>query len=125
MLRTTTLLIVTVLVGGPSSSFACELWCDSPAGGDHRRAVGCHDASQSGPQGPRIAPYVVDCDPATAIAPFVNEARQTEVRKLAAARLAFLQLGSIGPRHDDVAAGWWVFDVQQLRPSSSRDVLRV
>ena len=125
MIRITTLLIVMAIAGTPVGSAACELWCNSPAGGDHHRAVGCHDASQSGPQGPRIAPYVIDCDPAIAIAPFVNEARQTESRMLAAARLAFFQPGTIGSDYDDVPTGWCVFNVQPPRPYSSRDVLRV
>lgn len=45
MLRITPALIVTILLGGPGVSLACELWCVSPAGEGHHTARGCHDPS--------------------------------------------------------------------------------
>ena len=124
MLRTA-LLIVLVVAGNPVGSLACELWCNSPAGADHHRAVGCHDASQSGPKGQQIAPYVAGCHDAAAIGPFVAEVRQAESAPVGTATAARFDTSSIGPDNDETAAGWCVFDVQPPRPSSSRAVLRV
>jgi hypothetical protein len=127
MIRSTTLLIVMVIAGTPLGSAACELWCHSPAGGDHHRAVGCHDASQSGPKGQQIAPIApsaAGCHDAAAITPFVTEARQTESRSIAAAPVAFFDASSIGPDNDETTTGWGNAQPPP-RPSSSRPVLRV
>ena len=124
MLRTT-LLIVLVMAGSPVSSLACELWCSSPAGDDHHRAVGCHDASQSGATGQQIAPYVAGCHDAAAIAPFIAEVRQAESAPIATVQAAVFDTSSIAPDNDQTAAGWRVFDVQPPRQPSSRPVLRV
>jgi hypothetical protein len=123
MLRTV-MLIVLVMAGSPVASLACELWCDSPAGGDHHRAVGCHDASQSGLKGQRIAPYVAGCPDAAVIAPFVAEVRQAESAPVAAVATALFDASLIAPDNDETAAGWCVFNVQPPRPPSSRPVLR-
>ena len=105
MLRTTTLLIVTILAGGPVGSLGCELWCASPAAEDHHRSVGCHDAA--------------------AFTPFVTEARRTESAPVSATPVALVDSVSIGPAIDETTAGWCLFNVQPPRPPSSRDVLRV
>jgi hypothetical protein len=123
MLRTV-MLIVLVMAGSPVASLACELWCDSPAGGDHHRAVGCHDASQSGLKGQQIAPYVAGCLDAAAIAPFVAEVRQAESASVATVATALFDASLIAPDNDETAAGWCVFNVQPPRPPSSRPVLR-
>jgi hypothetical protein len=119
------LLIVLVVAGSPAGSLACELWCNSPAGDDHHRAVGCHDASQSGPNGQQIAPYVADCYDAAALTPFVAEVRQAESAPFGTATATLFDTSSIAPDNDATAAGWWVVDVQPPRPPSSRPVLRV
>lgn len=119
MLRTA-LLIVLVMAGSPIGALACELWCISPAGGDHHRAVGCHDAS--GSTGPQVAPTAATCH-AAAIAPFVAEARHAESAPLGTATAALAD--TIAPHNDKTAAGWRVFDVGPPRPRSSRAVLRV
>ena len=124
MLRTTTLLIVTILAGGPVGSLGCELWCASPAAADHHRSVGCHDASPTVPPGPQIAAKV-GCHDAAAITPFVTEARQTESTPVTAAAVPLFDSNSIGPDNDQTVAGWCVFDVQPARPPSSHDILRV
>jgi len=124
MLRTA-LLIVLVMAGSPVGSLACELWCNSPAGEERHRVVGCHDASRSGPTGQQIAPSVAGCHDAAAIAPFVAEARPVESAPLRTAAVALFDASSIGPDNDETAAGWCVFDVQPPRPPSSRAVLRV
>lgn len=123
MLRTATLLIVTILAGGPVGSLGCELWCTSPAAEDHHRSVGCHDASLTSPPGPQIA-STAGCHDAAAITPFVTEARQTESASIATPPALFESV-SIGRGHDKTAAGWCVFDVQPPRPPSSRGILRV
>ena len=123
MLRTA-LLIVLVMAGNPIGSLACELWCNSPAGADHHRAVGCHDASQSGSTGQQIA-HVDGCHDAAAIAPFVAEVRQAESAPVATAAAALFDTSSITPDNDETAAGWCVFNAQPPRPPSSRAVLRV
>ena len=124
MLRTA-LLIVLVMAGSPVGSLVCELWCNSPAGEDHHRAVGCHDASQSGSTGQQIAPYVAGCHDAAAIAPFVAEVRQAESAPVGTVTAALFDTSSIVPDNDETAAGWCVFDVQPPRPPSARAVLRV
>ena len=125
MLRTA-LLIALVMAGSPVGSLACELWCNSPAGKAHHRAVGCHDASHSRPAGQQIAPSVAGCHDAAAIRPFVTEPRQAESRSIAAAPVAFFDATSIGPDNDETTIGWGVFNAQPPpRPSSSRPVLRV
>ena len=125
MLRTA-LLIVLVVAGSPIGSLACELWCNSPAGEEHHRAVGCHDASKSRPTGQQIAPSVAGCHDAAALRPFVTEPRQADSRSIAAAPVAFLDATSIGPDNDETTRGWGVFNAQPPpRPSSSRPVLRV
>ncbi len=123
MLRTA-LLIVLVMAGSPVGSLVCELWCNGPAGADHHRVVGCHDASQSGPNGQQIAPSVAGCHDAAAIAPFVAVVRQAESAPVGTAAAAF-DTSSIGPDNDETAAGWCLFNVQPPRPPSSRAVLRV
>jgi hypothetical protein len=122
MLRTA-LLIVLVMAGSPVGSLACELWCNSPAGEDHHRAVGCHDASA--PKGPQVVPYLAGCHDAAAIAPFVAEVRQAESAPAGTATAALFDTRSIAPDDGEAAAGWCVFDVQPARPPSSRAVLRV
>jgi hypothetical protein len=124
MLRTA-LLIVLVMAGSPVGSLACELWCNSPAGKEHHRAVGCHDASQSRPTGQQIAPSVAGCHDAAAIEPFVAEMRQAESAPVATVTAAFFDTRSIVPDNDETAAGWCVFDVQPPHLPSSRAVLRV
>src|SRR5687767_14965199 len=76
MIRTATLLIVTMLTGGPVGSLACELWCSSPAAEDHHRSVGCHGVSQTSPPEPQFA-STAGCHDAAALGPFVTAARQT------------------------------------------------
>jgi hypothetical protein len=95
MLRTA-LLIVLVTAGTPAGSLACELWCNSPGGDDHHRAVGCHDASQSGHNAREVASCVADCGDAAAMTPFVAEVRQTESRSAAGAPAASFDSGSMG-----------------------------
>jgi hypothetical protein len=124
MLRTTTLLIVTILAGGPVGSLGCELWCASPAAEDHHRSVGCHDASHTLPPGPQLASNAA-CHDAAAFTPFVTEARRTESAPVAATPVALVDSVSIGPAIDETTAGWCLFNVQPPRPPSSRDVLRV
>lgn len=124
MLRTA-LLIVLVVAGSPVGALACELWCNSPAGADHHRAVGCHDASQSGPKEQEIGPYVAGCHDAAAIAPFVAEVRRAESAPVGTVTAALVGTSSIGPDNDETAAGWCVFDVQPARQPSARAVLRV
>ena len=125
MLRASTLLIVLVLAGGPVGALACELWCNSPAGEHHHRAVGCHGAFQSVSEAQQIAPYATGCLDAAAVAPFVTEARPTESRSIAAAPVAFFDASSIGPDHDGTTTGWCVCSAPPPRPPSSRLVLRV
>jgi len=103
MLRTAPLLIVMILAWGPVGSLGCELWCASPVADGHHRSVGCHDA--------------------TAIRPFVTEARQTT--PIAGAPVALFDSRSMNRDNDQTTAGWCVFDIQPPRPSSSRAVLRV
>jgi hypothetical protein len=129
MLRTA-LLIALVIAGSPVGSLACELWCKSPANEEHHRAVGCHDASQSGPQNQQIAPYVAGCHHSAGITPFVIEARPTESRSIAsapvaAAPAAFFDACSIGPDRHETTTGWCAFNAERPRPSSSHLVLRV
>ena len=124
MLRTATLLIVTILAGGPVGSLGCELWCASPGAADHHRSVGCHDASRPSPPGPQIA-STVGCHDAAATTPFVTEPRQTESTLVVAAPVALFDSSAIGPDTDETTAGWCVFNVQPPRQSSSRAVLRV
>jgi len=123
MLRTTTLLIVTVLAGGPASSLACELWCSSAAAEDHHRAVGCHDASQNVPTGQQVR-STTGCHAAATTTPFVTEARQTDSANVAGP-LAHVDSSSIGPDSDETTAGRCVFNVQPRRPTSARTLLRV
>jgi hypothetical protein len=104
MLRTTTLLIVMMLLGNPGGALACERWCTSPAAEGHHRAVGCHSA--------------------TVITPFVIEARQTESASVAPLPLVLFAFRAIG-LDDEVAAGWRIFNVQPPRPGSSGAVLRI
>ena len=124
MLRTATLLIVTILAGGPVGSIGCELWCTSPAAEGHHRSVGCHHAFQALPPGQQIA-SAAGCHDAAASTPFVTEARQTESAQVAAAPLAVFDSSSAGPDNDETAAGWRVFTAPPSRPPSSRAVLRV
>lgn len=124
MLRTA-LLIVLVMAGTPAGSLACELWCNSPAGDDHHRAVGCHDASQSGPNDQQIASHAAGCHDAAGIAPFVAEVRRAESAPIATATGSIVDMRSITPDHDETAAGWCVFDVQPRRSPASHAVLRV
>ena len=122
----TALLLVLVVAGSPVRSLACELWCNSPAGDDHHRAVGCHDASQPGPKGQQIAPYVAGCYDDAAIAPFVAEVRRhVESAPVGTTTARLFDTSSIAPDNDETAAGWCVCDVQPPRPPSSRPVLRV
>jgi hypothetical protein len=123
MLRTTTLLIVTVLAGGPVGSLGCELWCTSPAAAEHRRSVGCHDASHTLPPGPQIS-STIGCHAAAVTIPFVAEVRHAESAPVATVAAA-LDTRSIAPDNDETAAGWCVFNVQPPRPPSSRVLLRV
>ena len=124
MLRTA-LLIVLVVAGSPIGSLACALWCNTPAGADHHRAVGCHDASQSGPTGQQIAPYVAGCHDAAAMAPFVAEVRLAESAPVRTAAAALFDTGDLAPDTNETAAGWCVFDVQPPGRPSSRALLRV
>jgi len=124
MLRTA-LLIVLVMAGGPAGSLACELWCNSPAGEERHRAVGCHDASPFGPAGQQVAPYVAGCHDAAAIALFVAEVRQAESTRVGTVTAALFDTRSIAPDNDATAAGSYVFDVQPPRPPSSGLVLRI
>jgi hypothetical protein len=124
MLRTA-LLIVLVTAGNPVSSLACELWCNSPAGEDHHRAAGCHDASQFGLPGRQIAPYVAGCPDAAAVGSFVAEVRNAKSAPAAAAATALVGASLIAPDRDETAAGRAGVDVQPPRPPSSRLVLRV
>ena len=124
MLRTTTVLIVTILAGGPVGSLACELWCTSPAAADHHRSVGCHNASRTVPPGSQIA-STVGCHDAAATTPFVTETRQTESTPVAAASVALFDSHPIGPDNDETTAGWCFLNVHTARPPSSRPVLRV
>ena len=124
-MRRTALLIVLVMAGSPVGSLACELWCNTPSGDDHHRAVGCHDASPSGSAVQRIASYAGDCLDDIAITPFVTEARQTESRSIAAASVAFLDASSIDADHRGTTTGWCVFNGQPPRPPASRLVLRL
>jgi hypothetical protein len=123
MLRTTSLLIVMVLAGGPMGSLACELWCNSPAPDSHHRATGCHDASPASPIGQQIT-SAAGCHDAAGIAPFVAEVRQAESVCHTITPATVVELSAIG-LHDGSATGWWVFKVQPPRPPSSRAVLRV
>jgi hypothetical protein len=75
MFRTTTLLIVMGLAGGPTSSLLCELWCQPSAASNQYEAVGCHDAS-SGVAGSRHIAAVPDCSEAGPTAPFLTEAKR-------------------------------------------------
>jgi hypothetical protein len=124
MLRTTSLLIVMVLAGGPIGSLACELWCNSPAAGSHHAAIGCHDASSAPPADQQIT-SAAGCHDAADIAPFVTEVRHTESARHTTTPPAVFQFGSIGADHERIATGWWVFKAQPPRPPSSSDVLRV
>jgi len=124
MLHTATLLLVTILAGGPIGSLGCELWCTSPAAADHHRSVGCHDASGTVPPNPQIV-STAGCHDAVAITPFVTEAPRTESAPVAAASAALCDSNSIGPDNDETTARWCLFNVQPPRPPSSRDVLRV
>ena len=125
MLRTTTLLIVMVLAGGPSGSLACELWCTTAAADAHHRAVGCHDASAASATGQQIE-SAAGCHDAAVITSFVTEARQTESTSVAAAPLTLFRSASIDPDNDASTAGWCPFKVQPPRQSSPRTtVLRV
>jgi hypothetical protein len=123
MLRTA-LLIVLVMAGSPVGSLVCELWCNSPAGKEHHRSVGCHDASRTVFPGPQIASSV-GCHDAAATTPFVTQARQTESTPIATASVARFDSNSISTDNDQMTAGWCVFNVQPTRPPSSRPVLRV
>jgi hypothetical protein len=123
MLRTA-LLIVLVMAGSPVGSLVCELWCNSPAGEEHHRSVGCHDASGTLPPGSHIA-SAVGCHDTAATTPFVTEARQMESTPVATASVAPFDSSSIGTGNDQVTAGWSVFNVQPACPPSSRPVLRV
>lgn len=124
MLRTASL-IVLILAGSPVGSLACELWCNSPAGDHHHRAVGCHDASRSQRKGQQIAPYVAGCQDAAVIVPFVAEAQRVQSAPAAAAAAVRFDTGSIAPDNDKTAAGWCVINAQPPRPPSFRAVLRV
>jgi hypothetical protein len=124
MFRTTTLLIAMVLSGVPAASLVCELWCNSPAGDNHHRAVGCHDASDAAPSGQQIA-STADCHGVVAMTPFVTEVRQTESASGAVVSPAHFQSESIGPDTGGATAGRSSFSVQPSRPASSRAVLRV
>ena len=125
MLRTTTLLIVTILAGGPVGSLGCELWCTSPAAAEHHRSVGCHDASPTLPPAPQLT-STTGCHDAAALKPFVTEARRTESASVAATQVALVDSVSLGrPAIDGTMGGWSLFKVQSPRPPSSRDVLRV
>jgi hypothetical protein len=121
MLRTA-LLIVLVMAGSPVSSLACELWCGSPAGNGHHRAVGCHDPSESGSTGQQIAPGAAGCHDAVVVASFTAEVRQAESAPIAT---AVFDSRLIVSDNDERAAGWCVTNVQPPRPPSSRAVLRV
>ena len=120
----TALLIVLVMAGSPIGSLACELWCNSPAGADHHRAVGCHDASRTASPGPQVA-STAGCHDAAATTPFITEGRQTESTPVNAASVALFDSNSIGLDNDETTAGWRVFNVQPARPPSLRLVLRV
>ena len=124
MLRTTTLLIVMVLAGGPTRSLACELWCSSLAGANHQRAVGCDDASRNVPTDQQVR-SITRCHAAAANTPFVTEARQTKSALVAATPVALVDSSSIGPDSDETTAGRCVFNVQPRRPTSARTLLRV
>lgn len=123
MPRTTTLLIVMFLAGGPTSSLVCELWCGGAAAEDHYRTIGCHDAFTCAPEGQQIA-AVGGCHDAVAIAPFLTEALQTESGP-AVTEAAVLQLGSMIPDANGVSAAWRVFQVRPPRGSSLHTILRV
>jgi hypothetical protein len=125
MLRTTTLLIVTILAGGPVVSLGCELWCTSPAAAEHHRSVGCHDASPTVPSAPQFV-STTGCHDAAALTPFVTEARRTASASVAATPVALVDSVSLGrPAIDETTGGWCLFKVHPPRPPSSRPVLRV
>lgn len=124
MLRTSTLLIVIVLAGGPVGLLACDLWCTSPGADGHHSAVGCHHrTSQISFIDQQVTP-AVGCHDAADITPFLTEARQSESTSPAAVPLTSFDREGL-ERNDDVAQGWRVLALQPPRPSSSRPVLRV
>ena len=123
MLRTTTLLIVMVLTGGPTSSLVCELWCSAPAAADHHREVGCHDAFTSAPKSQQIG-AAGDCHDAVAVAPYVTEARAAQSES-AATQPAVPQLGSMAPDIARIAAGWGVLQVHPPGGPPPQTVLRI
>ena len=118
MLRTTTLLIVMVLTGGPTSSLVCELWCSAPAAEDHHRTIGCHDASTSAPKGQQIG-AAGGCHDAVAVAPYVTAARQAESGP------ATTQTSPMTPDLDGVPAAWSVFQAESPRGQSLHTILRI
>lgn len=126
MLRTTTLLIVMLLAGGPTGSLICESWCGTPAADAHHRAAGCHDAYQAAPKGQQLARYA-GCHDATGMAPFVAEARQTESghSEYVAAAVTFVQPRSTVHHSNGNAAVWSVFNGPSPHVPVSRPVLRV
>lgn len=124
MFRTSTLLIVMVLVVGPVASFACDLWCTTPAARAHHEAVGCHETRHNPPEHQQIASTGKCHDAAVGAPPFIPEARQTESAPAVPATLAFFDSSSLGA-DDEAALSWYVVSLQPPRPASSRAVLRV
>lgn len=117
MLRTTTLLLVMVLVGDPATALACEFSCSGPA---HHRTAGCHDASASAPDGPQVE-AVRGCHHAVAGAPFLTEAQQAKSRPAP----TVLQPGSMTPNIGPVPAGSSVFRAQPPRGPLVPILLRI
>ena len=124
MLRTT-LLIVLVMAGSPIDSLACELWCNGPAGADHHRVVGCHDASQAGPRGPQIAHDGASCHDAADMASLVAEVRRAESAPAVTAVATLVDTGALAPAADEMSGGGCVFDARTSRRPAPRAILRV
>jgi hypothetical protein len=123
MLRTTTLLIVLLLSGGPAGALACELWCLTGAAESHH-AAGCHDPSYGRPMGQQVA-STAGCHGAPELAPLISEVRLSQSQR-SAGPPALFQYGYVAAvKTSALVAGWSGLFVGPLRPSSFRAVLRV
>jgi hypothetical protein len=122
MLRATALLIVMVL-GGPTSSFLCELQCADPSAVHHQRTVGCHHASVDLSDGQQIA-AARSCHDLVGLEPFVAESRQAQAEGSAMAAVG-LHARPTMLRRDLELAESRVFQVYDFHSPFHSAVLRI
>ena len=119
MARITTLLIVTLLGGGPANSLACDLWCILPAA--HASAACPHAATRTAIDRPIATGD--DCHGAVASAPFLAEARQSAAGPVATPVAHALR--STDPDGGWAREEWRSLHVEPARERSCRVVLRI